>query len=1829
MLISKIPDSDGVKGENDPVSGQDCQDSHEYQTANELFELMAKNQNFDTTDVDNLTTRDLVLLYKNIDLGTKLMSNANELKPRKANQRVESIVYNDESDSDLSERLSSEELRTVFHLNDERIGLLSEERFHPLNASSAENTLCHKLGNLRMQTSNFATDYDKHFPFKDPYINEQLKSLKLMNKSCNYLVDVLPTSLLDYICCKRLEDNQNFYMDNMLLYVNNKIDYLKRLSNGDYLTDKAKEKWRKDVRTAKVVPASTKVLETSTSIPLHVEQKICNTTSTWDDIVHSEVDVRSLSKILEKKIILEVPKILYGPYKLLSKCCADNFIISCKKDNRPSEERLDVVLQVQRSETGQVISNINSIMILQSAPTESDTLGTEMQPLPSCLTNVPQETSNQCLSESKPKIIELEPTTSELEPTTTCELKPTTTCDLEPTTTCDLEPTTTCELEPTKTCELEPTTTCVLELTTTSELEPTTTWESQPTIICELEPTTTCNETVHEVPIVSEYSTLFGDNPIEGFEGIEYICSDSENTTSLKNCSFLESSDSNDALKNILNSKLNISKMDDGEVFPDDLRMTMRKLTMQSTLREESGEDLSQSSPKNRKSPPRVRIKSPYENQSFIMEEKKRRKLLEIREKREKKKMALAENCKITKHKFVKGNTLPQSASSVTKLSISNKSFYNSIYGQAASGDPGKHAKGKSRKGGRRDVFEIDMDDNEGEHDMSVASTSETNSKKYIDRSYYLDDADTEMMYINRNDPKDLCSTSTSVISHVFRNNLNYLSQYIGPSKSDLNIDDNEMFPDKDEPVSATGVDDNKNENTSKELLTCESTPKVPENSPKHEDEQNNAEAKKINSSVECKKSIDQIYTLMNTLKKAQDTEHKPTKSKFVVNIPKKVDAKEGRMSSTCQGSESGTSLKHHVISSIASSFSFNKSNTEKPNNAHKKMSGSVSSVVPKVIISSKSPTPMTDLENNRKIRRKSSPAKKISENPLKAISQLLHEFENVQKNRQRPNTEQKHVKKTDMLSVSDGKSVMSAARKSPLKRRSRLDQHAEAEADRFVRPPASKDKRPRHHKEIETPKIPSQQTPVEDKHTDKPPRKKIIDILDEAKEARGEAVRGPSKLYSSRLNSLAQPKKSYVQAHSEEYQTKYGRNLMADRLQRLAATPHSLDRPAGPGSARHRSKRTEPAPTAGPVKAPLPAPPPTERVIRIRQSRSSSPEAKDRLNQATSSSFKQLGVPEAPQALKKKMVAVETYVKSHYGRAKNMPPVAVNPQSVKLRVPILPNDIDLASSTSSALTSSVQESSELGSRLHNIINSIMKNAPAQGLEVLPEGRESTTIAENENMSSVEIRPTCSEYVIDIMNDNNVKTSVENTDKQSEKEQKPTNAKMTGALLNELQTFRSVTELGKLENALYNHIPVGSFQKRLRQSKHNVFVLQSGDASSVVKKQSSEDFSDLTVLPIISKSHLDWNFTNFPMKIATIGYAFPEYKSIKHSTNSLMQLIDEIPKNTNEDKPLLANHESDIDNDTLVSAQPTLRFEQAAQVDIRATTLVTVGITTSITHIKESISKQEIKQNNTTNAPPTHVYVDGNQNKFVEDTLNNEQTKARNIIGNKQKSVENKPADIEYTTSLDILVGLLNEIQNISTCQTQMTKDDKVSSENQQKKVLETILINEAATLEEHSLKSSPCNVVSLTSLDRLRQLESNTSLYSFYLSDSEGPKRRTSPLSFPSEIITNYTNEPWCPKRIYVDKEVGADFREAVNKLTDVPSQLVPLGISHSIDATQPLIRVLSTPSIQSIPFAECSPVETLLVTNAAPTSHDSVIHIPRKKEKPRTYRLQLGRII
>lgn len=301
-----------------------------------------------------------------------------------------------------------------------------------------------------------------------------------------------------------------------------------------------------------------------------------------------------------------------------------------------------------------------------------------------------------------------------------------------------------------------------------------------------------------EMPEIKEDVSIEEYNDLASEEMYDYasLNDDTEDDANLyrdsKNDSMLGSGDSSIALRDILDTRpipdVMRKEAPYNFVSPEDLSLSMHKLNM-SSLPEETSEDMPFNQVNKKKSPTRVRIKSPYENKSHMIEEKKRKKLLEIREKREKKKMAIGENCKITKHRYGKGPIPPQPSSSVTKLSITNKSFYNSIYGQNLNVDQSMKIKGRRTK--KELAFDMPLDQLEGELESPLL-TPEKNNKKYINRSYYLDEAVTEMMYTDMKHSdgssiREIFSGSASGLSGEFCENMKIMTQIIDSSRPDIN----------------------------------------------------------------------------------------------------------------------------------------------------------------------------------------------------------------------------------------------------------------------------------------------------------------------------------------------------------------------------------------------------------------------------------------------------------------------------------------------------------------------------------------------------------------------------------------------------------------------------------------------------------------------------------------------------------------------------------------------------------------------------------------------------------------------------------------------------------------------------------------------------------------------------------------------------------------------------------------------------------------------------------------------------------------------------------
>lgn len=402
-----------------------------------------------------------------------------------------------------------------------------------------------------------------------------------------------------------------------------------------------------------------------------------------------------------------------------------------------------------------------------------------------------------------------------------------------------------------------------------------------------------------------------------------------------------------------------------------------------------------------------------------------------------------------------------------------------------------------------------------------------------------------------------------------------------------------------------------------------------------------------------------------------------------------------------------------------------------------------------------------------------------------------------------------------------------------------------------------------------------------------------------------------------------------------------------------------------------------------------------------------------------------------------------------------------------------------------------------------------------------------------------------------------------------------------------IQSFNcnSETELAKLESALHRRMSTSTFQKRLRlknltltpkQSMQQVVFLQSGDNSSIVVKSAvsnikvtsskSETLSDHKSMSGITKSTLNTAFQQFPMEITTVGYSFPTYQFESHVIKpSKSAANDEVNFNINQNKSSVQSViKSDKTSQCFKGGQNELKQNINVQVKEMLSASVSTNSTSMPKQTKSIITLAQNKQIDKINSPSTI----SNGETIIESL-------EKQINPSKIACSSEKSAHICQTTSLDILADLLNEIQKITTCQTHITShgNDKANYE----KDLENIM-NDAAALE-HFNKQEAHSIISITSLDKLRQLESNASLYSFYISNDSDKEMHESKC----QDIGKNESVSW-EKPGLTDKEVSVEIpkTEYVNRFTEVPSIMLPV-VSHGTNVSESLL-ILSEPSTQSL---------------------------------------------
>lgn len=404
---------------------------------------------------------------------------------------------------------------------------------------------------------------------------------------------------------------------------------------------------------------------------------------------------------------------------------------------------------------------------------------------------------------------------------------------------------------------------------------------------------------------------------------------------------------------------------------------------------------------------------------------------------------------------------------------------------------------------------------------------------------------------------------------------------------------------------------------------------------------------------------------------------------------------------------------------------------------------------------------------------------------------------------------------------------------------------------------------------------------------------------------------------------------------------------------------------------------------------------------------------------------------------------------------------------------------------------------------------------------------------------------TNSDYPIDVFEDKNIVTAVACISKENQgNDKEPIKTMMT------YEVNDSENELHQLENALYNQISTGTFQKRLKikkltlTPKHSIqesFVLNSGDTDTLLVKStlsrklelSETDMSELKAIPVLSNMIIH---RTFPIQVSTVGYAFLkhyDHSISKHTGNDIVNLKDKSSKMN-----CIKHHSPKIIELCHKSFQCNMKLDAELKSNNRNVLELTnekyVGPEPSkvdcSSEITETIFKDHLKMKDLT--------LD---DKYKDTTSN--------IIA--------KSDNISTSTSLDILVGLLNEIKKITSNHANFVKHSNDINMNSKNKELEILLNN--VPMENSCDNSSS---VSLTSLASKDQDPKNLSL----LLNDDGNQLGCLELA---KMPTDNRNLLDNVKRICFDKEITVKISQTEFKhtFTDVPSQFLITTVNKSTD--------------------------------------------------------------
>lgn len=497
------------------------------------------------------------------------------------------------------------------------------------------------------------------------------------------------------------------------------------------------------------------------------------------------------------------------------------------------------------------------------------------------------------------------------------------------------------------------------------------------------------------------------------------------------------------------------------------------------------------------------------------------------------------------------------------------------------------------------------------------------------------------------------------------------------------------------------------------------------------------------------------------------------------------------------------------------------------------------------------------------------------------------------------------------------------------------------------------------------------------------------------------------------------------------------------------------------------------------------------------------------------------------------------------------------------------------------------EESTALGNKLHDMINSKI-NTNTLALSASTENNSlKIKIKNNDGVESVElsmksdITSSISDHPVDIFEDKNIITAVacisnENHKNKLEKERN------TNMIKHEVQEFGSCNEVQKLENALYRQLSKGVFQKRLRmknltltpkQSLQHMLVLQSNDAKSLIVKSTlsqnldvsmTDKISKLNILPVISRKAVNFNL---PLQIATVGYVLPTYHAL--SNNNKKNSLDNKNMDNNFHSITTKNNES---VDKTVQCYKGHKEGQSLKqnMETKGTDMFTMN--TVCTKALSEISNLTI-DNQLRTASNEKIIAETRLRKNAYRSQNEMTIKSKNEI---MKSSEN----ISNSTSLDILVGLLNEIKKITTCQSDLVPSSNEAGNISESKEVKVFLNN--ATAPDRSASHSVKCSMSISSLDSKQK---HPSIFSLHLQSNTENHINNFKSIKDNKTIENMTYI----KPMLSDKEINVHIspNEYVNRCTDVPSRLFPITVNRGTNVVKSLIAFVNRNS--SEPYSNC----------------------------------------